>query len=59
NGKPKVDWQFRSDLIGKLQIDIGDFLIDEIRDKFDLNLSYDEIDDLSEKIIEIAKLRYQ
>ena len=58
NGKPKVDWQFRSDLLGKLQIDIGDFLIDDIRDKFDLDLSYDEIDALTERAIEIAKLRY-
>ncbi len=58
-GKPIVDWQLKSDLLGKLAIDIGDFLIDEIRDKFDLDLSFDEIDELAEKVIEIAKLRYK
>ncbi len=59
NGVPKVDWQFNKDLTGILQIDIGDFFIDEIRDKYNVKLAYDEIDDLTEKSIEIAKLRYK
>lgn len=37
---------------------IGDYLIDEIRDKYDLNLSFSEIDNLAEKMVDVAKIRY-
>jgi len=59
NGIPKVDWQNKSDLIGQLEIAIGDFLMDEIRDKHNLALSFGEINDMAEKYIDIAKLRYR
>ncbi|MFQ5637889.1 MAG: type I restriction endonuclease subunit R [bacterium] len=56
---PKIDWQFKSDLLGQLQIEIGDFLIDEIRDKYNISLSFGELDALVDKSVEIAKLRYK
>ncbi|GJM35115.1 MAG: DEAD/DEAH box helicase [Saprospiraceae bacterium] len=59
NGTAKVDWQYKSDLIGQLEIAIGDFLMDEIRDKYDIQLSFGEINELAEKYITIAKLRYR
>lgn len=59
NGQPKIDWQNKTDLIGQLEIAIGDFLMDEVRDKYEINLSFGEINDLSEKYIAIAKLRYR
>jgi type I restriction enzyme R subunit len=59
NGKPKVDWKNNSDLIGQLEIAIGDYLMDHIRDKYDLSLSFGDIDDIAGKSIEIAKLRYK
>ena len=59
NGKPRVDWQNKSNLIGKLEIAIGDFLMDNIRDKYELKLSFGDIDDISSKSIEVAKLRYK
>ncbi|MBN8684404.1 MAG: type I restriction endonuclease subunit R [Chitinophagales bacterium] len=59
NGKPKVDWKHKSDLIGQLEIAIGDFLMDHIRDKYGLSLSFGDIDDIARKSIEIAKLRYK
>ncbi len=59
NGKPKIDWQNKSDLIGQMEIAIGDFLIDEIRDKYQLSLSFGDIGDIAEKCIDIAKLRYK
>ncbi len=59
NGKPVVDWQLKSNITGKLLIDIGDYLIDEVRDKYNIELSFDEMDKLSEKCIEVAKLRYK
>ena len=58
-GKAKVDWQNKSDLIGQLEIAIGDFLMDEIRDKYGISLSFGEINELAEKYIDIAKIRYR
>jgi type I restriction enzyme, R subunit len=33
NGKAIIDWQYKTNITGKLLIDIGDYLIDEVRDK--------------------------
>lgn len=59
DGQPRVDWQNKSNLIGKLEIAIGDFLMDEIRDKHDLKLSFGDIDELVKSCIDVAKLRYK
>ncbi len=59
NGKPKIDWQYKTTITGKLQIDIGDYLIDEVRDKYHINLSFGEMDDIAGKCIEVAKIRYK
>lgn len=59
NGAPKVDWKNKTNLIGQLEIAIGDFLMDQIRDKHGLKLTFGEIDDIAAKSIEVAKLRYQ
>jgi type I restriction enzyme R subunit len=59
NGKAKVDWKEKTDLIGQMEISIGDFLMDEIRDKYNLSLSFGEINELTEKYIGIAKIRYR
>ncbi|GEO04476.1 DEAD/DEAH box helicase [Adhaeribacter aerolatus] len=59
SGKPKIDWHKNKDLLGKLNIDIGDFLIDEVRDKYGIQLSFGEMDALAEKCIEVAKIRYK
>jgi type I restriction enzyme R subunit len=57
--KPIIDWQYKSNITGKLQIEIGDFLIDEVRDKYHFALSFDETDDLVGKCIDVAKVRYK
>ena len=59
NAKPIIDWQDKSNITGKLQIDIGDYLIDEVRDKYNVNIAIDEIDALTERCIEVAKIRYK
>lgn len=59
NGKPKIDWQYKTTITGKLQIDIGDYLIDEVRDKYHIKLSFGEMDDIAGKCIEVAKIRYK
>ena len=59
NGKAKIDWQNKSNLIGQLEIAIGDFLMDEIRDKYGLKLSFGDIDEIVKSCIDVAKLRYK
>jgi len=59
NGKPVIDWQFKTNITGKLLIEIGDYLIDEVRDKYKLDLSFYEMDKIAEVCIEVAKKRYK
>lgn len=59
NGKPVIDWQFKTNITGKLLIDIGDYLIDEVRDKYNINLSFEEMDKIAEDCIDVAKIRYK
>lgn len=59
NGAPIVDWQFKSNITGKLQIDIGDYLIDEVRDKYTLPLTFEEMDKIAGRCIDVAKIRYK
>ncbi|MFW5777830.1 MAG: type I restriction endonuclease subunit R [Bacteroidota bacterium] len=59
NSHPIVDWQSKSNITGKLQIEIGDYLIDEVRDKYNISLSFGEMDEIANKCIEVAKLRYK
>lgn len=59
HGKPIIDWQIKSNIIGKILIDIGDYLIDEVRDKHNVDLAFDEMDKIAESCIEVAKIRYK
>ena len=59
NGISIIDWQFKTNITGKLQIEIGDYLIDEVRDKYNINLSFGEMDDIANKCLEVAKIRYK
>ena len=59
NDKPIIDWQFKTNITGKLLIDIGDYMIDEVRDKYRISLSFEEMDSIAEKCIEVAKIRYK
>ncbi len=59
NGKPIIDWQYKTNITGKLQITIGDYLIDEVRDQYSINLSFGELDEIANKCIEVAKIRYK
>lgn len=59
HGKSRIDWQYKTNITGKLQIEIGDYLIDEVRDKYNINLSFGELDEIANKCIEVAKIRYK
>lgn len=56
---PIIDWQLKTSITGKLLIEIGDYLIDEVRDKYHINLTFGEMDEIANKCIEVAKLRYK
>lgn len=57
--KSIIDWQFKTNITGKLLIEIGDYLIDEVRDKYNVALSFEEMDKIAEACIEVAKIRYK
>lgn len=57
--KPIIDWAFKSNITGKLLIEIGDYLIDEVRDKYNIDLSFKDMDKIAEDCIEVAKIRYK
>lgn len=59
NGKAIVDWQFKTNITGKLLIDIGDYLIDEVRDKYHINLTFGEMDEMGTRCIDVAKIRFK
>jgi type I restriction enzyme R subunit len=59
NGKPIIDWQYKTNITGKLLIEIGDYLIDEVRDKYSIDLSFKDMDKIAEDCIEVAKIRYK
>ncbi len=59
NGKPIIDWQYKTNITGKLLIEIGDYLIDEVRDKYNMVLSFKDMDKIAEDCIEVAKIRYK
>lgn len=59
NNKPIIDWQYKTNITGKLLIDIGDYLIDEVRDKYNVELPFQEMDKIAEDCIEVAKIRYK
>lgn len=54
----KVNWQNEVDVPKKMAHQIGDYLLDEIKDKYNLDLSFEEIDNIAERCVAIAKIRY-
>jgi len=59
--KPRViiDWQTNTTLIGKIKIDLEDFLIDEIKRKYDLQLTFEDMDAIIDQCVDVAKLWYK
>ncbi len=55
----EVDWQSKIDVTRRMIHIIGDYLIDEVRDKFNIPLTFEEIDRIAEQIVEVAKIRYK
>jgi type I restriction enzyme, R subunit len=55
----KVNWQNEVDVPKKMIHQIGDYLIDEVRDKYNIEISFEEIDKLAENCVNVAKIRYK
>lgn len=55
----KVNWQNEVDIPKKMVHQIGDYLIDEVRDKYNLQMSFEEIDKVAESCVNVAKIRYK
>ena len=55
----KVNWQNEVDIPKKMAHQIGDYLIDEVRDKYNLQMSFEEIDRVAGLCVDVAKIRYK
>jgi len=55
----KVNWQNEVDVPKKMIHQIGDYLIDDVRDKYNLQISFEEIDKVAESCVNVAKIRYK
>lgn len=59
DGKPVIDWQEKSDITGRVLISFGDLLIDDIKDKYGIPLTMEEIDKIAEACFDVAKRKYR
>ena len=56
DGSVLVDWQMKSDIIGRMKIELEDYLIDEVKRKYELTFSFDDMDTIIDGCVEVAKL---
>lgn len=54
-----VDWQLKVDIPKKMIHLIGDYMIDEVRDKYNIAISFEDIDNIADQIVGVAKVRYK
>jgi len=54
-----VDWQLKVDIPKKMIHLIGDYMIDEVRDKYNIAISFEDIDNIADRIVGVAKVRYK
>jgi type I restriction enzyme, R subunit len=54
-----VDWPTKVDIPKRMIHQIGDYLIDEVRDKYNQPMTFEEIDNIAERIVDVAKIRYK
>ena len=52
-----IDWQNKTDIEGKIKIAIDDYIFD-LKAKYDLDISFKQIDDLVEQGLNIAKIKF-
>lgn len=52
-----VDWQNNPDMEGKIRIAIDDYIFD-LKSKYDIELSFDAIDETVEEALKVAKIKF-
>ena len=58
NGHPVIDWQKNNDIKGKIRIEIDDLLYD-MKNKYELELTFDQLDQLIAECIKVAESKYK
>jgi len=58
NGHPVIDWQKNDDIKGKIRIEIDDLLF-ELKTKYNLEISFDQVDQLIAECIKVAETKYK
>ena len=51
-----VDWQSKSDTIGRMKIELEDELIDNIKRKYGVDFSFDDMDIIIDGCVDVAKI---
>lgn len=51
-----IDWQTKNDIIGKMKIELEDYLIDEIKRKYNIEFSFNNMDIIIDGCVDVAKL---
>jgi len=51
-----VDWQLKTDIIGRMKIELEDELIDNVKRKYGVDLSFDVMDVIIDGCVDIAKI---
>lgn len=59
NGMIIIDWPNKRNIIGKIKIKIEDYLIDEVKKKYNLPISFDDMDLIIDRCVEVAKLWFK
>ena len=56
DGSVLVDWQSKSDTIGRMKIELEDELIDNIKRKYDVSFPFNEMDIIIDGCVDVAKI---
>ncbi|MBR5030948.1 MAG: type I restriction endonuclease subunit R [Muribaculaceae bacterium] len=56
DGAVIVDWQSKSDIIGKMKIAMEDELIDNIKRKYEVDFTFDDMDVIIDGCVDVAKI---
>mgnify|MGYP000095243160 CR=1 FL=1 len=59
NEKTVVDWQNKAQLVGKMKIEIEDYLIDEVKRKYEIPMTFYDMDTIIDRCVEVAKLWFK
>ena len=56
DGSVLVDWQSKSDTIGRMKIELEDELIDNIKRKYDVSFAFSDMDVIIDGCVDVAKI---